>query len=159
MPSPTPLTTPNGIGIQLAVLPQFTRADRQMGQTNAQQHERSARYSDRERRANNIKISINAVRGTVCQQPCVNILLKQKLKTVHDERHPALLWRFWRIKTCLLTALNAPLVVSVKQRSGVCLSACPIFLSVCPTGTHTLSDLQAVFEKMCAKLKNRKNSR
>jgi len=30
IPSPTPLTTPNGIRIQSAVLPQFTRADRQM---------------------------------------------------------------------------------------------------------------------------------
>jgi len=31
--SPTPLTTPNGIGIQSAVLPQYTCADRLMGMT------------------------------------------------------------------------------------------------------------------------------
>jgi len=38
IPSPTPLTTPNGIRIQSAVLPQLTVADRQMGQTNVLYH-------------------------------------------------------------------------------------------------------------------------
>jgi len=51
IPSPTPLTTPNGIRIQSAVLPLLTRANRQMGQVKALSHERSAHI---ERRANNI---------------------------------------------------------------------------------------------------------
>jgi len=41
IPSPTPLTTPNGIEIQSAVLPLLTCADGQMGLTNVPSHKRS----------------------------------------------------------------------------------------------------------------------
>jgi len=47
IPSPTPLTTPNGIRIQSAVLPLLTCADRQMGQTKALSHEHSAHRATR----------------------------------------------------------------------------------------------------------------
>ena len=38
IPSPTPLTTPNGIRIQSAILPQYRCADRQMALTTGQSH-------------------------------------------------------------------------------------------------------------------------
>jgi len=53
IPRPTPLTTPNGIRIQSAVLPQVTFADQQMGQANVLYHYCFARYADGQRRANN----------------------------------------------------------------------------------------------------------
>ena len=51
IPRPTPLTTPNGIRIRSAVLPQCTfrtdrPTDRQMGQATGPYHERFARYAD-----------------------------------------------------------------------------------------------------------------
>jgi len=60
IPSPTPLTTPNGIRIQSAMLSLLTCADGNMGRTNVQYHEHSARYSDRDRCTNN------------CQQTDIN---------------------------------------------------------------------------------------
>jgi len=42
IPSPTPLTTPNGIPIQSVVLPLHTLADGQMGYVKALSHEHSA---------------------------------------------------------------------------------------------------------------------
>jgi len=47
IPSPTPLTTPNGIRILSAVLPLLTCAGRQMGQAKALSHERSAHRATR----------------------------------------------------------------------------------------------------------------
>jgi len=40
LPSPTPLTTPNGIPIHSPVSPLLTCEDRQMGQANVPYHER-----------------------------------------------------------------------------------------------------------------------
>ena len=46
IPSPTPLTTPNGIRMQSPVLSQLTSADRQMGQAKVISHKRFALWSD-----------------------------------------------------------------------------------------------------------------
>ena len=46
IPSPAPLTTPNGIQIQSAVLPLLTCANGHMGQANVPYHERFALWSD-----------------------------------------------------------------------------------------------------------------
>jgi len=61
IPSPTPLTTPNGIQIQSAVLPQYRCADRQTWDDISVTYRVSAllSYSDRERRATVILIKVN----------------------------------------------------------------------------------------------------
>jgi len=67
MPGPSPLTTPNGVEIKSAVLPQYTLqtdrptdrpTHRQTVQANVPYHERSTRYADRQQHANNM-VSLN----------------------------------------------------------------------------------------------------
>ena len=54
IPSPTPLTTPNSIRIQSAILPQYRCADRQTWDDMVNHNSALLSYSDSERRANNI---------------------------------------------------------------------------------------------------------
>jgi len=53
MPEPTPLTTPNGIWMQSAVLPQYIHADRQTWDDMVSNNSALLCYSDSERRAKN----------------------------------------------------------------------------------------------------------
>jgi len=84
IPSPTPLTTPNGIRIQSAILPQYRCADRQTWDDMVNQYTHNSAllsYSDSERRANNIKSSINIQKTRVGKYA---IILKKTVK--RDDR-------------------------------------------------------------------------
>jgi len=57
IPSPTPFTTPSGIRIQSAVLPQYRCADRQTRDDMVNHNSALLSYSDSERRAENESVT------------------------------------------------------------------------------------------------------
>jgi len=99
-PSPTPLTTPNGIWIQSAVLPQCQCADRQMGGRHFTNICTLHSYSDRERCANNMtktssEFIIKRLQCALPQLHCSCSCRLQVATTFYTKLSPFYIFEIW----------------------------------------------------------------